>query len=109
MELQVAERAQRNQPGGYWIAEADPRAARHALHARFPRGELSWIVVDTDGVVDLMPMLGLNWSEVAQMSTPQLRALLDRIHTWEAETDPDGQALPRAKRHDDKTVAVLHF
>ncbi|KQY30518.1 hypothetical protein ACFQ9R_34015 [Nocardia sp. NPDC056541] len=108
-DLQIAERAQRNRPGGYWIAEADPHAAEHALSVRIPRDELSWIVVATDGVADLIPPLGLSWSEVAQMSTPQLDALLHDIHTWEAETDPDGQAFPRAKRHDDKTVAVLHF
>ncbi|GAB2652644.1 protein phosphatase 2C domain-containing protein [Nocardia goodfellowii] len=109
VELQKTERERRNRPDGYWIAEANPRAAKHALQVRYPRGALAWIVVATDGAFDLVPTVGLSWSEVAQMSTPQLRELLDRIHTWEAETDPDGRILPRAKRHDDKTVAVLRF
>ncbi|WP_405149937.1 protein phosphatase 2C domain-containing protein [Nocardia salmonicida] len=108
-ELQIAERARRNRPDGYWIAEAEPSAAKHALHVRFPRDDLSWIVVATDGAFDLLPVLGLTWPEVAQMATPQLGALLDRIHTWEAEIDPDGQALPRAKRHDDKTVVAIRL
>ncbi|MFD4440749.1 PP2C family serine/threonine-protein phosphatase [Nocardia sp. NPDC058519] len=108
-ELQVAERARRNRPRGYWIAEADPSAAEHAVHVQFARDELSWIVVATDGAFDLMPALGLGWHEVARMSTPQLGELLDRIHTWEAEIDPEGKALPRAKRHDDKTIAIVRF
>lgn len=108
-DLQIAERARRNRPGGYWIAEADPQAAEHALLVRCPRDDLSWIVVATDGVTDLLPPLGLTWPDIADMSTPQLVVLLDRIQTWEAEADPDGQAFPRAKRHDDKTVAVLRF
>ncbi|WP_063004640.1 PP2C family serine/threonine-protein phosphatase [Nocardia salmonicida] len=108
-DLQVAERAHRNQPDGYWIAEADPSAAKHAIHVRYPRDDLSWIVIATDGAVDLMPALEVDWPEVAQMTTRELHELLHRIDAWEAETDPDGQALPRAKRHDDKTIAVIRL
>ncbi|MEV0061260.1 hypothetical protein [Nocardia sp. NPDC050718] len=108
-ELQLAERAQRNQPGGYWIAEADPVAAKHALHMRYTVDEVLWVITATDGVVDLAPTLGVGWSEVAEMSTVELDRFLDRIHTWEAETDPNGLVLPRSKRHDDKTVAVVRL
>lgn len=108
-ELQVAERAQRNRPGGYWIAEAEPGAAKHALHVRYPLSDVAWIIVATDGAYDLIPTQGVTWSEVAQMSTPQLDRLLRDVHAWEAEADPNGQALPRAKRHDDKTVAVVRL
>ncbi|MEU4807920.1 hypothetical protein AB0H20_01835 [Nocardia fluminea] len=107
--LQIAERTQRNRPGGYWIAEADPDAASHALHIRYPRDAVCWLVAATDGVSDPLPMLGLRWSDVAKMPTHELHALLARMQTWEAEADPDGARLPRAKRHDDKTVAVLHL
>ncbi|MFC9964909.1 hypothetical protein ACFVH4_11765 [Nocardia ignorata] len=108
-ELQVAERAQRNRPDGYWIAEADPSAAAHALRFRYPRDEVAWIIAATDGAFDLVPMLSVTWPEVANMSTQQLEQLLRDVHIWEAETDPDGQALPRAKRHDDKTVVVVRI
>jgi hypothetical protein len=108
-ELQVAERARRNQQDGYWIAEADPHAANHALHVRYPLREVAWVIAATDGAFDLIPTLGVTWHEVADMSTPQLDQLLRDVQTWEAETDPDGLALPRAKRHDDKTVAVVRF
>ncbi|MEV0687617.1 hypothetical protein AB0I35_27500 [Nocardia sp. NPDC050378] len=94
---------------GYGIAEADRGAAAHALRFRYPRDEVAWIIAATDGAFDLVPALGVTWPEVANMSTPQLERLLRDVHIWEAETDPDGQALPRAKRHDDKTVAVVRI
>lgn len=31
--------------------------------------------------------------------------MLQRCQTWETDEDPDGQKLPRAKRHDDKSIA----
>lgn len=108
-ELQAAERARRNRPDGYWIAEAEPDAAKHALHVRYPLAEVAWVIAATDGAFDLIPTLGVTWPDVAHMSTPQLDQLLRDVHTWEAEVDPDGQALPRAKRHDDKTIAVVRF
>ncbi|WP_063056209.1 protein phosphatase 2C domain-containing protein [Nocardia salmonicida] len=108
-ELQAAERARRNRPDGYWIAEAEPGAAKHALHVRYPLAEVAWVITATDGAFDLIPTLGMRWPEVAHMSTPQLAQLLRDVHIWEAQADPDGQALPRAKRHDDKTIAVMRF
>lgn len=108
-ELQAAERARRNQRDGYWIAEADPRAAQHALRVQYPLREVAWVIAATDGAFDLIPILGVSWQDVAGMSTPQLERLLLDVQTWEADADPDGQTLPRAKRHDDKTVAVVRF
>lgn len=107
--LQAAERAHRNQPGGYWIAEADPNAASHALHVHYPRDEVRWIIAATDGVSDTLPMLHTSWVDVAAMTQPELGDLLEELRAWEAETDPNGTTLPRAKRHDDKTVAVIHL
>jgi hypothetical protein len=46
---------------------------------------------------------------VARMTTPELKLLLRRCHEWEAAVDPNGIGLPRAKRHDDKTLAVINF
>lgn len=108
-DLQSAERARRNQSNGYWIAEAEPDAAKHALQVRYPLEDVAWIVAASDGAFDLIPTLGVTWPEVAQMTSDQLDRLLCNVHTWEAETDPDGRALPRAKRHDDKTVAVVQY
>ncbi|MCX6953059.1 MAG: hypothetical protein NTV51_12970 [Verrucomicrobia bacterium] len=30
-----------------------------------------------------------------------------RVRQWEMITDPDGRLIPRAKRHDDKTIAAI--
>ncbi|WP_327147856.1 hypothetical protein [Nocardia sp. NBC_01329] len=108
-ELQRRQRVQRNRIGGYWIAEADPAAAEHAISATYPCESVAWVVVATDGAYDTLEALGVQWPEVAGRSTVGLRALLSRCREWEAETDPAGRILPRAKRHDDKTIAVLRL
>jgi len=61
----------------------------------------------TDGAVDVLQHLGLdNWPAIAADPT-QASRLLHRASVWEAYADPDGHQLPRAKRHDDKTLAVI--
>lgn len=108
-DLQRAEGRHRNQPGGFWVAEAEPAAADHALTASYPRDRVAWVVAATDGAFDVLPTLGVDWQAVAHQSSSGLRELLHRCRTWEATADPNGQALPRAKRHDDKTIAVIRL
>jgi len=105
--MQAVESSQRNRAGGYFIAEADPGAAHQAITRRYSRGHVGWAILATDGTVDLLRHLGLdNWPAIAADPT-QLSRLLRRASDWEAHTDPDGSRLPRAKRHDDKTLAVI--
>ncbi len=107
-ELQHAQRRYRNRSGGYWIAETDPNAARHARIATVPAEEITWAVLATDGAADLIDHHGKPaWDEIAQHDADDLSALLAFLHDWESTTDPDGRHLPRAKRHDDKTIAAL--
>ncbi|MBF6385265.1 protein phosphatase 2C domain-containing protein [Nocardia farcinica] len=108
-ELQERQREQRNRPGGYWIAEADPSAAAHAIRLDIPRNSVSWLVAATDGAREPIQSLGIPWTDIAQQSADELGALLRTCHSWEAETDPDGRILPRSKRHDDKTLAVVRL
>lgn len=108
-ELQRKERLNRNRDGGYWIAEADPSAANHALVASYPRSQVSWIALATDGAAEMLAPLGITWPDVARLDSLGLAAVLARAHRWEADDDPHGQQRPRAKRHDDKTVAVVHL
>lgn len=106
-EVQTVQRTQRNQPGGYWIAEAEPDAARHTLTRSYDRGEVEWCILATDGAADPIDHLGLaNWRALAHAPS-RLRELLHRCTDWEAHDDPDGCQLPRAKRHDDKTIAAV--
>ncbi|MFI8971239.1 PP2C family serine/threonine-protein phosphatase [Nocardia asteroides] len=106
--LQAAERSRRNQPDGYWIAEANPDAARHAITAEYPRDAVRWVILASDGAFDLIPVVGVEWPAVAAMTEPELSDLLHRCYVWESQTDPTGRVLPRAKRHDDKTIALVY-
>lgn len=104
--LQAEQLRHRNKPGGYWIAEADPAAAEQALTRHLSPHEVPWCVLATDGAYKPMEYLGLDdWPTVATATSDDLAGLLQRCQEWEA-TDERGQRLPRAKRHDDKTLAV---
>lgn len=104
--LQAEEARWRNRPGGYWIAEADPTAARHAIVAHLPA--VPWLVLSTDGAYRPMRHLGRDdWEGIAKTDAVGLAAILDGVHRWETDDDPDGCALPRAKRHDDKSLIAV--
>lgn len=105
--LQRAQRMARNKPNGYWIAEADPAAARHAITRAFAPSEITWAVLATDGAAEYIDYHGLPWSAIARHDGERLAALLRRISEWEADTDSDGKALARPKRHDDKTLVAI--
>lgn len=106
--LQREQRKRRNRAGGYWIAEADPDAALHAVVKTFPRKEISWAVLATDGAYSPMLHLGLaNWARLAHGSEAELGNVLDICVAWEKRDDPNGRALPRAKVSDDKALAAV--
>ncbi|WP_280409405.1 protein phosphatase 2C domain-containing protein [Nocardia brasiliensis] len=107
--LQRQQRQRRNRAGGYWIAEADPTAAHHAIVEQLPPDDVSWVILATDGAAEPLVPLGVTWPEIADLGPDALSQLLDRCQQWEAHTDPDGQLQPRAKRHDDKTIAVVRL
>lgn len=109
-ELQHEQARCRNRAGGYWIAEAEPAAADHALVARSPADSVPWAVLATDGAYKTMTHLGIaDWPALRNASDQVLADMLKQCQTWEASDDPDGQKLPRAKRHDDKSLAVAEF
>lgn len=104
--IQTAERDARNQAAGYWIAETDPAAADHALIHRYPYRAVEWCVLATDGAQRSIDFHGIQWPDLPTMTMEELRAMLDELHRWEADDDPTGALLPRAKRHDDKTLVT---
>jgi hypothetical protein len=108
-ELQRAQQRRRNRPGGYWIASTDPTAARHAVTATRAASATDWVVLATDGAADCIEAVGARWPDLAAADNAELAELLFRCHMWEAEVDPNGVERPRAKRHDDKTVAVVRL
>lgn len=108
--LQTEQARHRNVDGGYWIAEAVPAAAHHATTTRQPLDATPWLVLATDGAYRPMQHLALDdWSAVAAKDSTELARLLNALERWEADDDAGGLALPRAKRHDDKAIAVCHL
>jgi hypothetical protein len=105
--LQTAQSQHRNVEGGFWIAEAVPDAAYHALTFRGDAYRTPWLILATDGAYRPIQHLGLNdWKGITARGNGELDRLLNEVHRWESRDDPDGLTLPRAKRHDDKAIAV---
>jgi len=106
--MQKHQRVRRNTRGGYWIAEADPSAAYHGLTLELTPRDMSWAVLATDGVTQPLIHAGQpDWSTIAVCSPNQLADMLTAWHDWECTHDPSGHHFPRAKRHDDKTIAAI--
>lgn len=106
--LQRAQAQCRNVEGGYWIAGADPAAARNALVTTVPATDVEWALLLTDGAFNLLEHQGRKgWLDIARYDMDQLAGLLARLHEWEDTRDPDGRHHPRSKLHDDKTVASV--
>ena len=97
--------AARNQPGGYWLAAADPGAAGHALTGSEPLPGLSAVALLSDGASRLADRFHLaTWAEVCDiLSLDGPSGLIERVRAAES-ADPRGQRWPRGKIHDDATA-----
>ncbi len=61
-----------------------------------------------DGSGGTAQHLGLDdWQAIAHREATALQSLVGRCHHWEEHDDPEGQRLPRARRHDDKAIASV--
>ncbi len=67
------------------------------------------MVLATDGAADIIDHTAPSWPTIAGHNPDELAALLHRLRHWEATTGPTGSVLPRAKQHDDKTIAAVTF
>jgi hypothetical protein len=98
-------RAYRNRPNGFWVAAADPTAAREAITGVVPFGRLRTATLLSDGASRLVDRFRLaDWSEVTTMlSTFGPRRIIDAVRKAEM-ADPTGSRWPRGKIHDDATI-----
>jgi hypothetical protein len=107
-QLTRALRRARNRPGGYWVAAADPEAARQAVTGMVPGRSLRRAVLLSDGASRLVDPFGLaTWEELVELlaeSGPD--ELLRQVRAAEA-VDPEGRQWPRTKRSDDATAVYL--
>lgn len=107
-EIQRQELAGQNSDDGYWVAEADPEAANHAYTATYPLEEIEAVLLLTDGAAAGVDEYAhpRTWREALPQVRNSPAAFLEDLHTTE-DTDPDGRRWPRAKCHDDKTLALI--
>ena len=99
--------AARNQPGGYWVAAADPAAAGHALTGTEPLAALSAVALLSDGASRLADRFHLaTWAELCGILTRDgPRGLIQQVRAAES-ADPTGERWPRGKIHDDATAVL---
>jgi len=101
-------RRNRNRPGGYWVAAADPQAASQAITGSLPSKTLHRAVLLSDGASRLVDLFKLaTWEElVALLDENGPDGLLHQIRAAEA-IDPEGRQWPRTKHSDDATAVYL--
>ena len=108
--MSVDQLARRNTAGGYWVAAADPHAAREALVDEHPRDQLQELALLTDGAAALVDTYNAaTWPglfDVLRVDGPE--AVIDRVRDLEAG-DPDGHRWPRFKPSDDAAVAHIRI
>lgn len=108
--LVEAQRRQRNLPGGYWIAEATPDAAAHAIRTRWRTRDIVAVLAMTDGAANGVDRYQTpdNWHTAFTLARRDPTDLINLVHDTEL-TDPDGTRWRRSKRHDDKTLAIVEL
>jgi len=110
LRMKKVELAQRNVPGGFWVASTDPRAANHALTGEVPVNELRRALLMSDGAARLTDKFGLlsHIEALELVSTQGPQELLRQVRAAEAQ-DPDGRTWPRNKKSDDATIVFCDF
>jgi hypothetical protein len=99
----VALRARRNQPGGYWIAKDDPRAAWEAVTGSHPLDELNGIALLSNGASRIVTPYGLtDWPGVRDLlAADGPSGIIRRVREFETRVRGGCGALVP----DDATVA----
>ncbi|MET8837026.1 hypothetical protein ABZV78_24355 [Micromonospora sp. NPDC004540] len=96
-------RARRNQPGGYWIAKDDPRAAEEAVTGSRPLHDLHGVALLSNGASRIVSPYGLTgWPGVLDLLAADGPAGVVRL-VRQAEDRAAGG--PEARVPDDATVA----
>jgi hypothetical protein len=105
LTMKHAELAARNQPGGYWIAAADPGAVQQALTGEIASRDIQRLAVLTDGAARLVTMFHRRDWRTALDLLEDAGPTEFIAHVRRAEaSDPDGREFHRNKSSDDATV-----
>ena len=99
----------RNQPGGYWVAAADPTAAGESLTGAVPLAQVKRVAVLSDSATRLVEFGLAGWEQILKTFAKEgPQTLIDQVRRIEA-TDPSGERWPRYKASDDATAIHLQF
>lgn len=102
------QRRHRNAPGGYWIAEASPAAAREALVRRWRTADVRLAMLASDGVSRGVGHPYADWPALVDAAAAGPEAVLDAVRAEET-ADPDGARWARSKRHDDQALVLVDW
>lgn len=107
-QLVTEQRRHKNQPGGYWVAGADPDAAKHAVTGSC--GDAKRAALLTDGAATLAADYKLvDWVGLLDLLHAGGASSLIRHVRWAEADDPDARRWPRYKRSDDAAAVYLEF
>ncbi|MGW1343518.1 protein phosphatase 2C domain-containing protein [Kribbella sp. NPDC002412] len=96
----------RNQPGGFWVASTDPRAADQAVTGTTDRADVEVVAVLTDGASRYAERYGHSWDDLVDVLTTEgPKALVERVREYDAAAHPDSF---RGKRYDDATAVLAY-
>jgi Protein phosphatase 2C len=107
--LVQTQRSLRNQPGGYWVAAADPAAASESRTGAAQLSRISRAAVLSDGAARLVEFGLAGWERIlATLSEDGPQTLIEETRQVEA-TDLRGDRWPRYKTSDDATAVHVRF
>jgi hypothetical protein len=103
----AAVRRWRNQPGGFWVASTEPKAAYEAVTGTTDRADVELVAVLTDGASRYSERYGHSWDDLIELlDTQGPQALIDTVRRYDTEA-ADGAF--RGKRHDDATAVICRL
>lgn len=110
LSTRAAVESLRNHDGGFWVAEAEPAAAQHAVRARWPRADVRSLILATDGVSAGVDEYGLfDWHGLRRLAAASgPLAVLAAVRDAE-DADRNRITWPRPKIHDDQALVVVDF
>ncbi|MGZ0149800.1 protein phosphatase 2C domain-containing protein [Kribbella sp. WER1] len=98
-----AVRRLRNQPGGFWAASTEPKAAYEAITGNTDLAAVDVIAILSDGASRFTELYGHSWAELIDvLTTAGPRELIDRVRQYDATTTEG-----RWKQYDDASVVLL--
>ena len=102
-----AVRRHRNQPGGFWAASTEPKAAHEALTGTTDRADVELIAVLSDGAARYAERYRHSWEDLIDVLTTEGPAtLVDRVWAYDEVAHPDSF---RGKRYDDASAVLCRF